>query len=264
MTNMMMLRARGWPAALLFVIFHSSFVIPVKGHPADNSQARIKVEPQHLEFRLTFNLYSLQQFHRLDIDGDGRITKQELDAAEPVLREYLKKHVLVTINGQDSDLGEARSMARMWPAESAGADIPVPDYGQRFVDFTFEKNVTPLVETVWLGFDIFKETGDLHVVHGAFEQDGKPEEVTFDRSEPEYLWDTGFDASRGAEHAATNAATGDTDPQTAAKSHGLNLWVVAIFAIAATATLLLLRKVKRISRGSFCIGPREHPGPDDE
>ena len=182
-----------WRARVLpFVILHSAFVIPAPAHPADNSQARFKIEPQRIEFRLTFNLYTLQQFHRLDLDGDGRITKRELDAGEPLLTDYLRKHVLVTINDQDTDLGEPRRMNRMWPEQSAGPDVAAADYAQRFVDFTFLKSWQPLVETVWIGFDIFKETGDLHAVQAVFEQEGAPTEVSFSQQEPEYLWDTGF------------------------------------------------------------------------
>ena len=239
--------------ALPFVILNSSFVIPAHGHPADISHLKVKVEPQRIEFRLTFNLYTLQQFHRLDTDSDGKITKQELDAGELPLREYLAKHVLITINGEDSDLGDARQMERMWPADSAGSDVVAPDFPQRFVDFTFVKDVVPVVETVWIGFNIFKETGELHAVQAVFEQEGAPTEVSFSLYEPEYLWDTGFSEPQ----KATVEAAPARESAAPVEKRGISPLVVVIGLIAIVGTWLLLRKVRRIARGSFYIGPRE-------
>lgn len=229
------------------------FVRIAAAHPADISHLKVKVEPQRIEFRLTFNLYTLQQFHRLDSDNDGKITKQELDAGELPLRDYLAKHVLITINGEDSDLGAARQMERMWPADSAGSDVAASDFPQRFVDFTFVKDVVPVVETVWIGFNIFKETGELHVVQAVFEQDGRPAEVTFSLYEPEYLWDTGFPEPQNAPVEPA------PPPESAApvEKRGISTLVIVIGLLAIIGTWLLLRKVRRIARGSFYIGPRE-------
>jgi hypothetical protein len=236
-----------------FVILNSSFIVPAHGHPADISHLKVKIEPQRLEFRLTFNLYTLLQFHRLDIDNDGRITKQELDAGELPLRDYLARHVLITINGEDSDLGDAKQMERMWPADSAGSDVVAPDFAQRFVDFTFVKEVAAVVETVWIGFDIFKQTGDLHTVQAVFEQDGKPAEVLFSLYEPEYLWETGFSEAIKSPVAPASV----TEPAAAVEKRGISTLVVVIGILAIAGTWLLLRKVRRIARGSFYIGPRE-------
>ena len=245
-----------WRAtALPFVILFSLFVITTAAHPADNSQARFKVEPRRVEFRLTFNLYTLQQFHRLDTNEDGKITRQELDAAESALNDYIRGHVLVTINDKDTDLGEARRMERMWPDQSAGADVAAADYAQRFVDFTFVKIWRPVVESVWIGFDIFKETGDLHVVAAVFEQEGKPEEVSFTRQEPEYLWDTGFTAADALKEKAETPAAPPI--QVRKESFGIHPVAVGFALLAVAGTWLLLNKVRRISRGSFPIDPRE-------
>ena len=239
--------------AMPFAILSMSFATPCSAHPADISHLKVKIEPQRIEFRLTFNLYTLQQFHLLDADRDDILTKTELDAGEKPLRDYITEHVLITINGEDSDLGEAKKMERMWPVESAGAGIQAPDFAQRFVDFIFIKTTQHVVDEVWLGFNIFEETGELHVVQGVFEQDGKPAEVTFDRNEPEYAWATGFPEMPGlkAEPAAS------TETPNAPQNRGIHPLVLVIGIAAFAATWLLLRKVKRISRGAFNIGPRE-------
>ncbi|MBX7207853.1 MAG: hypothetical protein K1X78_06070 [Verrucomicrobiaceae bacterium] len=223
----------------------------IGAHPADNSQARFKIEPRRVDIRLTFNLYTLQQFYRLDANSDGRVTRKELDSAEQALQAYLRKHVLVTINEEDTDLGQPRRMERMWPDQSAGADVAAPDYGQRFVDFIFVREWSSDIESVWIGFDIFKETGDLHVVAGVFEQDGVSNDVSFSRSEPEYLWDTGFTETKDKKPAAT-APPPEAETPRNRRFHPLAL-IVGFIAIVGT--WLLLGKVRRISRGGFRIGP---------
>lgn len=246
----MLRRPREWVAAA-FVILHFAFAISSSAHPADNSQARFKVEPQRVEFRLTFNLYTLQQFHLLDTNEDGKITRQELDVAETALRDYLREHVLVTINEEDADLGTPSRMERMWPEQSAGGDVMAADYGQRFVDFSFVKTTEQTIEKLWIGFNIFKETGELHMVQAAFEQDGKPEEVSFSRNEPEYLWETDFEEIEKPV-AETVVAS---DVEAVPKSRGIHPAVLVIGLIAIGGTWMLLRKVNKISRGGFRIGP---------
>ena len=85
------------------------------------------------------------------------------------------------------------------------------------------------------------------------QQDGKPAEVTFDRNEPEYAWATGFPEMPGlkAEPAAS------TETPNAPQNRGIHPLVLVIGIAAFAGTWLLLRKVKRISRGAFNIGPRE-------
>lgn len=251
----------GWAAHLraaalfrAFVILHSSFAIPTSAHPADNSQARFKIEPRRVETRLTINLYTLQQFRKLDVNDDGSISKKELDDAEKSLREYLLKHILVTINGDDTDLGEARHMERMWPEQSLGTDVLAADYGQRFVDFVFVRDWKATIESVWIGYDIFKETGDLHAIQAVFEQDGVPTEVSFSKSEPEYEWATDF-----ADAPASKPSAAQPAPEASASKSGGGAHPVAIAlgVVALIATLLLLGKVRRISRGGFRIPYRE-------
>ena len=238
------------------LLFLLTFVVGTSGfaHPADNSQARFKVEPRRVEFRLTFNLYTLQQFHRLDIDGDGTITKKELDSAEKPLREYLLKHILITINGDDTDLGEARPMERMWPEVSIGPDVLAADYGQRFVDFVFVREWKATIESVWIGYDIFKETGDLHAIQAVFEQDGMPTEVLFSKNEPEYEWATDF-----ADAPSSNEGDKQSSQQSASakKGGGVHPIAITLGVVALICTLLLLGKVRRISRGGFRVPYRE-------
>lgn len=248
----MMNPTRWWCAlAARFAIVGMAFVGPASAHPADISHLKVKVEPRRLELRLTFNLYTLQQFHPLDKDGDGRISKPELDSAENPLRAYLGEHVLITINGEDATLGEARRMERLWPVESVGGDVAAPDYAQRFVDFSFVHSSPTVIQDVWIGFSIFKETGELHVVQAVFEQGGKPAEVSFSQSEPDYTWETGFPQAPETPLVAPPSVTEAVEP----KQHENRPLVIVVGIAALVGTCLLLGKVRRISRGAFRIGP---------
>lgn len=240
--------------ALSFVILHSSFAIPTAAHPADNSQARFKIEPRRVETRLTLNLYTLQQFVKLDANNDGSISKKELDEAGKPLRDYLLKHILVTINGDDTDLGEAHHMERMWPEQSIGSDVLAADYGQRFVDFVFVREWRATIESVWIGYDIFKETGDLHMVQAVFEQDGVPTEVSFSKNEPEYEWATDFADAPSAKQGNRQSPQEADSPKTGGRLHPV---VITVGVVALIGTFLLLGKVRRISRGGFRIPYRE-------
>ena len=254
--------ANDWPArfsALAFVILHSSFPISSAAHPADNSQARFKIEPRRVETRLTLNLYTLQQFHKLDANDDGTISKKELDDAEQALRAYLVKHVLITIDGDDTDLGEARRMVRMWPEVSTGPDVVAADYGLRFVDFVFVREWKATIDTVWIGYDIFKETGDLHAIQGVFEQDGARTDVAFSKSEPEYEWATDFTDTKQKKDKPA-ATPQSVEPTTVPTRHGPHPLVIIVALVVAIGTWMLLRKVNRISRGAFRIGM---PPPED-
>jgi hypothetical protein len=108
--------------------------------------------------------------------------------------DYLKKKVLISINETETDIGTFRGYECVWP-NSANEAITDRDASQRSVDFSFTKPWTGGVQDVWLGFQIFAEVGDQHSVQAIFAQEGQPESpVEFSQREPEYLYDTGWDA----------------------------------------------------------------------
>lgn len=243
---------------LSLLLLQSSFAVPTTAHPADNSQARFKIEPRRVETRLTINLYTLQQFRRLDVGNDGSISKKELDDAEQALRDYLLKHVLISINGGQTDLGEPRHMTRMWPEQSIGPDVAAADYAQRFVDFIFVREWNATINTVQVRYDIFKEAGDLHTIQGVFEQDGARASVAFSKGEPDYEWVTDFTDTKSKERPDKEPLI--TEPVVAESRRGPHPLVIVVALIVVIGTWMLLRKVNRISRGGFRIGM---PPPED-
>lgn len=163
-------------------------------HPSDVSHLRVKPGHQQVEFRLTFNLLTLSRIVAIDSDHDLHITPPEIAKAVPVLAAYLKKKVLVNVNGTDTDLGDFQRYECVWPNNDTQV-VSDQEASQRFVDFNFVRVWPAEILEVWTGFQIFAEVGDQHTVQAIYQQEGQPDlPVEFSQFEPEYLYDTGFSA----------------------------------------------------------------------
>ena len=183
---------------LAFVIAHSAL-----GHPADQSEMRVRPKPHQLEIRLTFNILTLTRFTGIDTDGDTKISIAELAAAQPRIATYLNLHIHVEINRQKAMLGSGVRFEPLWPDAAQTPPMTEPEYAARNVDVTFVQTIEgKVLEDFWLGFEIFEQTGPMQTIRGVFEQDGRIEEVPFSAQEPEYLYDTGFADDPFLEEAA--------------------------------------------------------------
>ena len=184
------LRAMGLMA---FVILISSFGIPSAwAHPSDISYLRVKAERQRLELRFTFNLLSLTRFVAIDANRDHRIDKTDLDAAAAALHDYFNRHIKINLNEKKATLGAAGPFECVWPVTDGSSSVIEADYPVRYVDITFTQSVKPVLADVWLGFDIWQQTGPLGTIEATFEQDDLRTQVPFSMSEPDYLYDTGY------------------------------------------------------------------------
>lgn len=205
---------------------------------------RVRPEPHKLEIRLTFNIFTLTRFVRIDTDGDAKISMAELAAAEPVLTEYLNNHLLMEVNGQKSTLGSRARFDHLWPNSEKTEPMTEAEYAARNVDVTFTQTIEDrLLEDLWLGFEIFEQTGPLQTIRGIYEQDGQTEDVPFSVEFAEYLYDTGF-----AEDPFVQAA----EEKKTTKSPNNNRWwmlraVVLIILIVVGRTIHLTALSRRTS-----------------
>jgi hypothetical protein len=192
----------------LFVICHSAF-----GHPADQSDMRVRPKPHQLEIRFTFNLLTLTRFVGVDTDRDSKISMEELTAAQPRIAEYLNQHVRIEINQQKATLGSGVRFEALWPEPEKTPPMTEPDYAARKMDVTFNQIIHgKRLEDFWLGFEIFEQTGPMQTIRGVFEQDGRVEEVPFSVQEPEYLYDTGYADDPFEQEAEKKLAMPATEP----------------------------------------------------
>lgn len=178
-----------WAAALLCFILAPA----AAGHPADQSEVRLRPAPHHLEARFTFNLLTLTKFVRMDADADGKLSMAELAAARAQLVAYLHTHILLEINQQQATWGTQVKFDFLWPQAAATPPMTEPEYAARNVDVTFSVPVMGrLLEDFRVEFSIFEQTGPLQTIRGVYEQDDRVMEVPFTAQEPEYTYDTGF------------------------------------------------------------------------
>lgn len=180
-------------SALAAVVFAFAGRHCALGHPADQSEMRVRPTPHKLEIRLTFNLLTLTRFTGIDTDGDSKISMEELSAAQPRIATYLNQHIHVQINGKKALLGTGVHFEPIWPNPEETKPMAEPEYAARNMDVTFVQTIEGRrLEDFWLGFEIFEQTGPMQTIRGVYEQDGRIEEVSFSVQEPEYTYDTGY------------------------------------------------------------------------
>ncbi|MFZ9745758.1 MAG: HupE/UreJ family protein [Opitutaceae bacterium] len=165
---------------------------PARAHNPDTSYARIGIGAQRVTCRLTYDLFTLQRIALLDLDRDGRITRAELERGLPALHAFLRRHVVLGVDGGAADLGAAAGY--VWPPE-AGEAIAERDYhtAEGLVHFDFHRAVDETPGSVWIEFQWLPPLSERHTVLGAFLQAGAPHEVTFTRFEPDYEFVTGYE-----------------------------------------------------------------------
>jgi hypothetical protein len=228
--------------------------LPSKVQAEEVNQFHVRVEPQRIEFRLKFSLQTLQKFLVLDSDHNGFLTRQEVANQEVALRDYLSRHVLITLNGRETNLGFPKPMKHHGSDDQSGKGVPLAEFDQRWVELTFMKSAQPFIADVGIRLDLFKTASDLDRIDVKIEQGESSKIITLSRSEPEHRWQTGFSADSIPEPVASisNETPSSLDPSTKFSSS------MIVFGLVAMAiTWLLLRRVHQISRGSFYIGPRE-------
>lgn len=156
-------------------------------HNPDTSYLRCRIESHELELRFTFDPATLHRIVRPDANGDGKITRAEMDAVTPDIFEYLESSVQLEINGVAVTPGGRTGLG--WPAE-AGDAIAEKDYHTQLLHFTFQCRSQPLIEDVYVCLNVFAELGDRHRTIADIEQEGKHQEVIYTMFEPDYLYDT--------------------------------------------------------------------------
>lgn len=164
------------------------FSSAASAHAPDTSYCQIAIHPKEVLCKFSYDIKTLQRITKLDANGDGVLSRAELEVAFPAIVRFLREHVYIDLNERESEFAEADPP--VWPLD-AGAGIPKSDFGQRLVTVSFRNPLISAPEDVTLTFDFFDQLGDAHTVLGTFEWKGHEDEVIFTRFEPDYLYDTG-------------------------------------------------------------------------
>jgi len=177
--------------AICFLIALLASVGAAYSHNPDTSYARCLVTDDHVELRLTYDVFTLLKIVDLDADHDGRLTREELRAGTPAIQRFLRDHVRLEIDGQLVDLGEG--LDAVWP-KGAPDTIAAPEWhaAESLIVFPFRRTVASPPHDIALTFTFFRELGAQHTVLGVFDHRGQTQEVTFTDGEPDYLYDVTY------------------------------------------------------------------------
>jgi hypothetical protein len=157
-------------------------------HNPDTSYARVTITPREVLCKFTYDLLTLDRIAPLDANGDGQLSRAELETAMPVIIRFLRQRVYLDLNEREAEFADADPVT--WP-EKSETTIPKSEFGQRLINITFRNPMLSAPEDVTLTFDFFEKLGEAHTVLGVFEWNGHEDEVIFTRFEPDYLYDTG-------------------------------------------------------------------------
>lgn len=161
-------------------------------HNPDTSYARVRITPDWLELRFTYDLDVLDRAFAIDANADGSITADEFRENGPKLIRFLRQAIELQINDYPADFGDAEPT--VWPSD--GIVVGPGDRQSTLVHVPFRKRIQELPESVTLNFRIFDAVGDTHTVLGTFHQPPYPEyEVVFTRFEPDFLFFTDVEPS---------------------------------------------------------------------
>src|SRR5262245_16544683 len=168
--------------------------VAVLAHNPDTSYARIKVAPDKIETRLTYDIFTLLKVVALDDNADGRLQRGELAAHAPQIREFLHSKIGLAIgeNDETADLGH---FACFVLPHDVGDAIPAADYHSvlGLIHFDFFRRLDHPPEVVAIAFGFFEELGERHTILGVFDCRGELYETTFNIVEYYFEYSTGFE-----------------------------------------------------------------------
>ncbi|MEP6673022.1 MAG: HupE/UreJ family protein [Chthoniobacter sp.] len=181
---------RFWAVWVLLALLSAA----ARAHNPDTSYARCRVADDTVELRLTFDVFTLLKIVDLDANQDQRLTREELRGGTPAIQRFLRAHVLLEIDGQPADLGDA--LDAVWP-DGAGDSLAAPDWhaAASLIAFPFRRHVSTPPHEVALTYTFFPQFGARHTVLGVFAHGGQTQEVTFTDAEPDYLFDVSYTAT---------------------------------------------------------------------
>jgi hydrogenase/urease accessory protein HupE len=178
--------------------------VAMLGHNPDTSYARVEIRKDKIETKLTYDIFTLLSIVPLDDNKDGQVSKDELTGHLPQIAAFLDERIDLVVNGDNETETLGRIDGFVWPPE-AGEAIPEADYHSQngLIHFRFVRELAEVPQSVALWFDFFETFGDRHSVIGAFALDGAEDEVLFTKYEPEFTYETGWQATPSSANPTT-------------------------------------------------------------
>src|SRR5262245_37279918 len=157
-----------------------AITLALVAHNPDTSYARIKIAPDRIETRLTYDVFTLLKIVPLDDNADGELQRAEIAAHALYIAEFLRNHIGLAVSDDDegADLGQFTGF--VWPPD-VGAAIAGIDFhsANGLIHFDFVRPIEFIPEEVAIAFGFFDEFSDRHTVLGVFSCRGDEYETTF-------------------------------------------------------------------------------------
>lgn len=145
------LRRRFLPACFFLAPLLTA-ALPASGlaHDLNSSYSAIVVTADSLQAVFTFDLSDLNKAFHLDVDGDAKVSQEELRAAMPAMYDYVAAQIVIAINFSPVSL------------EQRPGGFSRDDFGNVFINFIFFKKLNGLPAEVLLQADFFEKFGASH------------------------------------------------------------------------------------------------------
>lgn len=169
-------------------------IVALAAHNPDTSYVRVKVSPDKIETRLTYDVFTLLKIGPLDENGDGQLQRSELASHAPQIAEFLRNKIGLAVSEEDeqADLGEFQAFG--WPPDVGEAIAGVDFHSANgLIHFDFLRKLDRPPEVVAIAFGFFEQFSERHTVLGVFACRGEEYETSFTSYEPDFEYSTGYE-----------------------------------------------------------------------
>ena len=178
------------------------------GHNPDTSYVRVKISPERIETRLTYDIFTLLKITLLDDNADGQLQRTELANHAPQIAEFLRSKIglAVSEDDDDADLGDfpRLPLAARCRRGNSGRRLSL---GQRPGAFRFSpRAIRAACRSRPIAFGFFGRFSDRHTVLGLFECQDDKYEITFTNLEDSFEYQHRLRAHQAADGAAAPRA----------------------------------------------------------
>ena len=107
--------------------------VAVFGHNPDTSYARIEIERNRIETKLTYDIFTLLRIAPLDENGDGQVSKAELTRQLPRIAAFLDDRIDLVVNEEveNATLGRLDGSAGLIKTTRDGIKTTLERYSTR-------------------------------------------------------------------------------------------------------------------------------------
>lgn len=164
--------AGGVCAALLGLVASEAAAHPTTGF------AKLHADEASFETRITLAISALSELAVLDPNADGTVTRGEIAASLPLVRQKLLELLDLKLNGDRSPVGEVVNVETLWPREREAGLLGGISLEASYLDITFACTAPAAVHSYTLDFGpLFKVVTSLSGIEATCSMEGQPKQT---------------------------------------------------------------------------------------